>query len=122
LFSFSILLEALSLVVVVLFPSLASMLFLRAASGVYYSFYAIASVAYTVENAPEGQGATILSLYYVTLTAIISLSISPLSGLVYDKLGAYPLYIIATFGTFITWVVLVISQKKSKLSQPIQTI
>jgi MFS family permease len=88
------------------------MLFMRTASGVYYSFYAIASVAYTVENAPAGQGATILSLYYVTLTAIISLFASPLSGLVYDNLGAYPLYIIATLGTFITWVVLVISQQK----------
>ncbi len=117
LFSFAILLEALSLAVVVLWPSLPSMLFLRAASGGYYSFYAIASVAYTVANAPEGQGATILSLYYVTLTAIISLIISPLSGLVYDKWGAYPLYIIGALGTLITWAVLVISQNKPAQAQ-----
>ncbi|NJC94873.1 MAG: hypothetical protein C3F07_07690 [Anaerolineales bacterium] len=112
LFSFSMLLEALALVVVVIFPSLAAILFMRAASGVYYSFYAIASVAYTVEHAPEGQGATILSLYYVTLTAIISLVTAPLSGVVFDALGAYPLYIIAAIGTFLTWAALVISQRK----------
>jgi hypothetical protein len=76
-------------------------------------------VAYTVENAPAGQGATILSLYYVTLAGIISLVTSPLNGLVFDKFGAYPLYIIAAVGTFLTWVALVISQQKPAQAQVI---
>lgn len=89
-----------------------AMLFVRAASGFYYSFYAIASVAYTVENAPEGQGATMLSLYYVTLAGVISLVTSPLTGALFDRFGAYPLYIIAAVGTFLAWVALVVSQQK----------
>lgn len=117
LLSVSILLEAIALSAVVVFPSIVAILFMRAASGLYYSFYAIASVAYTVENAPTGQGATILSLYYVTLAGIISLVTSPLNGLIFDKFGAYPLYIIATVGTFLTWVALVTSHKKPAQAQ-----
>ena len=110
--SVSMLMEAFAISAIAVFPSMTSMLFMRAASGLYYSLYAIASAAYTVENAPEGQGATILSLYYVTLAGIISLVTAPLSGLIFDKLGAYPLYIIATLGTFVAWLALVISQRK----------
>lgn len=113
LLSLSFLLEGIALSVVAVFPSMASILFMRAASGLYYSFYAIASVAYTVDNAPEGQAATMLSLYYVTLAGIISLITAPLSGMIFDKLGAYPLYIIAAIGTLAGWLALIISQKKS---------
>lgn len=113
LLSLSFLLEAIAISVIAVYPSMASILFMRAASGVYYSFYAIASVAYTVDNAPEGQAATMLSLYYITLAGIISLVTAPLSGMIFDKLGAYPLYIIAAIGTFIGWLALVISQNKT---------
>ncbi len=112
LLSASILMEAVALLAIVFFPSMKAMLFVRAASGFYYSFYAIASVAYTVENAPAGQGATMLSLYYVTLAGVISLVTSPLTGALFDKFGAYPLYIIATVGTFLAWAALVVSQQK----------
>ena len=110
--SAAILIEGISLLMIVFVPSMTSMLLLRAASGLYYSFYAIASVAYAVENAPEGQGATILSLYFVTLNSIIGLVTAPLSGVLFDRMGAYPLYIIAAIGTLIAWLALVISQQK----------
>jgi PPP family 3-phenylpropionic acid transporter len=119
--SASILIEGVSLLMVVFAPSMTSMLLLRAASGLYYSFYAIASVAYAVENAPEGQGATILSLYFVTLNSIIGLGTAPLSGTLFDRLGAYPLYIIAAIGTLIAWLALVISQQKPA-AQPVQVL
>jgi MFS family permease len=106
LFTLSILLEALALLVIVISPSMASILFMRAASGLYYSFFAIASIAYTAENAPPAQAATVLSLYFVTLAGIISLVSSPLSGAIYDRAGAYPLYVIATAGTFLAWLIL----------------
>ena len=115
--SASLLIEAISLLGIVLVPSLATILLMRAASGVYYSFYAIASVAYAVENAAEGQGATVLSLYYVTLAGIISLVTAPLSGAIYDRQGAYPLYIIAAAGTFLAWAALALSQQRSVRSE-----
>ena len=53
-----------------------------------------------------------LSLYYVTLAGVISLVTSPLTGALFDRFGAYPLYIIAAVGTFLAWVALVVSQQK----------
>ncbi len=113
LFTLSVLMEALSLLVIGIYPSMASMLFMRAASGLYYSFFVIASVAYTVENAPAGQGATVLSLYFVTLAGIISLVSSPISGAIYDQVGAYPLYLLATAGTLIAWLVLWFTSRRA---------
>jgi len=96
----------------VIFPSLGSLLFTRAASGLYYSFYAIASVAYTVERAPASQAATVLSLYFVTLGGVIALLASPLSGLIFDRGGAYPLYVIAAAGALLAWLILIATQSK----------
>jgi len=112
LLAIGILLEALSGLVVVIFPSLTSLLFMRAASGLYYSFYAIASVAYTVERAPASQAATVLSLYFVTLGGVIALLASPLSGLIFDRGGAYPLYVIAAAGALLAWLILIATQSK----------
>ena len=113
LLAIGILLEALSGLVVVIFPSLGSLLFMRAASGLYYSFYAIASVAYTVERAPASQAATVLSLYFVTLGGVIALLASPLSGLIFDRGGVYPLYVIAAAGALLAWLILIATQAKS---------
>lgn len=121
LLTLSFLFEWIAISVIAIYPSMASILFMRAASGLYYSFFAVASVAYTVNNAPEGQAATILSLYYVTLAGVITLITAPLSGMIFDKLGAYPLYIIAAIGTFAGWLALVISQNKTASIQ-VQTI
>jgi PPP family 3-phenylpropionic acid transporter len=113
--SVSLLIEAVALLAIVIFPGIPAILLMRFLSGLYYSFYAIASVAYAVENAPEGQGATILSLYYVTLNAVIALATAPLSGMLFDRAGAYPLYIIAAIGTLLAWLALTISQQKPAL-------
>lgn len=83
---------------------------MRLGSSVYYSFYAIASIAYAAERAPAGQSATVLSLYFVTLGGLIALIAAPLSGAIYDRLGAYPLYIIAMTGAFGAWLILLLTQ------------
>ena len=77
---------------------------------------AISSVAYASERAPAGQSATVLSLYFVTLGGIIALVASPISGMVFDRLGAYPLYIIAMVGSFAAWLILVFTQNKPSIS------
>lgn len=114
LLSAAILLESLAVLAVVLFPSLQSLLFQRAASGLYYSFYAVASVAYAVEHAPSAQGATVLSLYFVTLAGVISLVASPISGAIFDIGGAHPLYIIAASGAFLSWLILLMTRSPAK--------
>lgn len=112
----ALLIEAFVMSIIVIHPSLSSILFMRLASSFYYSFYAISSVAYASERAPAGQNATVLSLYFVTLGGIIALVASPISGMIFDRLGAYPLYIIAMVGAFAAWLTLVFTQNKSSIS------
>jgi MFS transporter, PPP family, 3-phenylpropionic acid transporter len=104
--------EGLVMGIIVFSPSLNSILFMRLASSVYYSFYAVASIAYASERAPLGQSATVLSLYFVTLGSTISLVASPISGMIFDHLGAYPLYLIAMIGAFGAWLTLIFTQNK----------
>jgi MFS transporter, PPP family, 3-phenylpropionic acid transporter len=104
--------EGLVMSIIVFSPSLNSILFMRLASSVYYSFYAVASIAYASERAPVGQSATVLSLYFVTLGSTISLVASPISGMIFDHLGAYPLYLIAMIGAFASWLTLIFTQNK----------
>lgn len=112
LLTLAILLQGMAILVVVLFPSINSLLFQRAASGVYYSFYAVASVAYATQHAPSGQGATVLTLYFVTLAGVISLVASPISGAIFDKGGAHPLYMISASGAFLSCLVLALTISK----------
>ncbi len=108
--------EALVMSMIVISPSLTSILFMRLASSLYYSFYAVSSIAYASERAPAGQSATVLSLYFVTLGSTIALVASPISGMIFDRLGAYPLYVIAMVGAFAAWLILVFTQTKPSIS------
>ena len=116
LLTIALLIEAFVMSIIVISPSLVSILFMRLASSLYYSFYAIASVAYASERAPAGQSATVLSLYFVTLAGTIALIASPISGMIFDRFGAYPLYMIAMFGAFAAWLILVFTQTKPSIS------
>lgn len=113
LLTLALLIEAFVMGIIVISPSLISILFMRLASSVYYSFYAISSIAYASERAPAGQSATVLSLYFVTLGSTISLVASPITGMIFDRAGAYPLYIIAMVGAFAAWLILVFTQNNS---------
>lgn len=116
LLTIALLIEAFVMSIIVIHPSLNSILFMRLASSLYYSFYAISSIAYASERAPAGQSATVLSLYFVTLAGTIALTASPLSGIIFDRLGAYPLYIIAMVGAFVAWLILIFTQTNRSIS------
>ncbi|MFN8412688.1 MAG: MFS transporter [Anaerolineales bacterium] len=116
LLTLALLIEGIVIGIIVISPSLISLLFMRLASSVYYSFYAVSSIAYASERAPVGQSATVLSLYFVTLGSTISLVASPITGMIFDRVGAYPLYIIAMVGAFAAWLILVFTQKQPSIS------
>ncbi|MGH8247743.1 MAG: hypothetical protein ACREUU_15085 [Gammaproteobacteria bacterium] len=77
----------------------------------HFSMYSVASVAYAVEGAPEGQGSTILALYFVTLRGLVILLASPLGGALFDLFGAYWLYVISLGGNFLGWLILRLSAR-----------
>ncbi len=102
----SMLLQAASFLPVVLVPSIPSFFLLRIMASIALSFNVPAYYHYLVEHAPEGQGGTVISLFDVTLRSGAALLASPLSGILYDSLGAYWLYAIGLGGCLLAWLIL----------------
>lgn len=102
----ALLLQAAGMSLVLIFPSVNAIIGMRAVSGIYYSLYLVASIAYVVRGAPQGRDSTVLALYMVTLRGLVGLVGAPLGGYLYDLFGAYWLYAIALGGTLLGWLTL----------------
>ena len=111
----ALLLQALGMSAVVIFPSVASIFIFRAMQGCSFSLLTVALVAYIVEGAPHGQDATALTLYDVTLHGLVILIASPLSGALFDAVGAYWLYVIAVAGNLLGWLILQLTARQSQI-------
>lgn len=113
----ALLLQALGMVAIVAVPSVASIFIFRAVQGTSFSLLTVAMVAYIVEGAPYGNGATALTLYDVTLHGLVILIASPLSGIFFDLVGAYWLYAIALAGNLIGWLILSITARPPRVTR-----
>jgi len=103
---FALFLQALAYLPVALFPSVISIFVLRVLFSVAFSLNAVSYLNYLVENAPDGQGATVISLFEVTLRGGIGLLAAPLAGLFFDQFGAHGLYWIGMAGSLLAWFIL----------------
>ena len=74
-----------------------------------FSFYTVSVVVFISERAPQGQGTTTQALYLVALAGLTSLIAGPLSGVIFDTVGAYWLYVTASVGYVLGWLVLRVS-------------
>jgi PPP family 3-phenylpropionic acid transporter len=102
----SMLAQAASFLPVVLIPSIPSFFVLRIMASIALSFNVPSYYNYLVESAPEGQGATVVSLFDVTMRSGVGLLAAPLAGFLYDLVGAYWLYPIGLGGCLIAWTIL----------------
>jgi len=103
---FALFLQALAYLPVAFFPSVISIFVLRVLFSVAFSLNAVSYLNYLVENAPDGQGATVISLFEVTLRGGIGLLAAPLAGLFFDQFGAHGLYWIGMAGSLLAWFIL----------------
>lgn len=103
---FAVFLQAIAYAPVVLFPSVVSIFVLRVLFSVAFSLNVVSYLTYLVENAPDGQGATVISLFEVTLRGGVGLMAAPLAGLFFDAFGAHGLYLIGMGGSLLAWAVL----------------
>ena len=108
----SALIYAASKLIVILSPTIPAFFAMRALSGIYYSMFVVASIAYAAEGAPEGQGSTVLALYYVTLLGLTQLVAGPLGGAAFDAFGAYWLFVIAFGGGVLSWLILRLTERR----------
>jgi len=103
---FSFALEVVRLSAVLIAPSIPTLLSVRAVGGVAYSWYVVAVLAYIQRATPERQVTTVLALFNVTLTAFIRITAAPLSGWVFDQVGAYWLYALGVLGAATAWLIM----------------
>jgi PPP family 3-phenylpropionic acid transporter len=113
----ALVLQALGMVSIMVFPSVASIIIFRTVQGCSFSLLTVALVSYIVEGAPHGQDATALTFYDVTLHGLVILIAAPLSGILFDYVGAYWLYAIALAGNLLGWLILSITARQPQVTR-----
>jgi MFS transporter, PPP family, 3-phenylpropionic acid transporter len=83
---------------VLLFPSIETIMIVRFIGGVSFSFLTIASVFLISSRTDPSQTGTVLAIYTVTLAGLVSVLAAPLSGMIFDAVGARWLYALAVTG------------------------
>jgi MFS family permease len=91
---------------VIIAPTVPVILFSHVIDGVAYSFFAVASVLFIAEVAPDRQVTTMMAIFTVTLPSIVRMVSGPVSGWVFDARGAYALYAIGVIGSAVGWVIM----------------
>ena len=95
---FAISLLCLQRATVLLFPAIATIMIVRFIGGVSFSFMTIASVFLISSRTDQSETGTVLAIYTVTLTGLVSMLAAPISGAIFDAIGARWLYALATTG------------------------
>jgi MFS family permease len=83
---------------VLIFPSIAAIMIVRFLGGVSFSFMTISSVFLISSRTEQSETGTILAIYTVTLAGLVSVLAAPVSGAIFDAIGARWLYALATTG------------------------
>jgi len=91
---------------VLVFPTVGSIMVERAGGGIAFSFYVISLTRFVGEQAAPHQLRTVMALYTVTLTNLIGIIAPPLAGVAFDLFGARWLYAVAAGGYLLGWLVL----------------
>jgi PPP family 3-phenylpropionic acid transporter len=93
---------------VLLLPSIATIMIVRFIGGVSFSFMTIASVFLISNRTDPGETGTVLAIYTVTLAGLVSMLAAPVSGAIFDVIGARWLYGLAVggyaIGLFSLWL------------------
>lgn len=96
----SFLVSGAKFVVVLAFPSVWTVMLVRALEGMGLSLYLIGLLTFISEHSPSSQRATLLAFFTVTLAGLISMVGAVVGGVIFDAAGAYWLYGLALVGNF----------------------
>jgi PPP family 3-phenylpropionic acid transporter len=83
---------------VLLLPSIAMIMIVRFIGGVSFSFMTIASVFLISSRTHLSETGTVLAIYTVTLSGLVSVLAAPVNGAIFDIMGARWLYALAACG------------------------
>lgn len=98
-----VMLLALSMIVfqraaVLVFPFIATIMLVRFLGGTSFSFYTIAYMGIISSRTKASETGTVLALYTVTLAGLVNMFAAPISGAIFDAIGARWLYALAMTG------------------------
>ncbi|MBN2085849.1 MAG: MFS transporter [Anaerolineales bacterium] len=83
---------------ILLWPSIPAIVAVRALIGISFSMITVGVVAYVQEHTPHEFQTRAVALYTVVVRNLVFLVVYPLSGVIFDAVGAYWLYAIALAG------------------------
>ncbi len=105
-FLMALLLNVALRIVILLVPSIPTIMIVRAIGGISFSFYTVALIGFISEQCEPQETGTVLAVYTVTLVNLISIIAAPLAGAAYDAWGPRYLYAFAAVGYAIGWSIL----------------
>jgi PPP family 3-phenylpropionic acid transporter len=83
---------------ILLSPTIPALIVVRALIGISFSMITVGVVAYVQEHTPHDQQTSAVALYTVVVRNLVFLVVYPVSGIIFDAVGAYWLYAIALAG------------------------
>ncbi len=83
---------------ILLSPTIPALIAVRALIGISFSMITVGVVAYVQEHTPHEQQTSAVALYTVVVRNLVFLIVYPISGIIFDAVGAYWLYAIALAG------------------------
>jgi PPP family 3-phenylpropionic acid transporter len=107
-------LQGVAILPVVFFPRVESFFILKLLFSMAFAFLVVSYTTFLMQDAPEGQGSTVISLFEVTLRNGVSLVCAPLAGVLFDSIGVHWLYVIAMGGNLLGAAVLVFTTLPAK--------
>lgn len=83
---------------VLFFPAITTIMLVRLMGGISFSFMTIASVFLISSRTDPGETGTVLAIYTVTIAGLVSVLAAPVSGTIFDAVGARWLYAFSVLG------------------------
>ena len=99
--------------VVLLFPSVPTILAMKVVMGLGYSLYTVGIINAIKEHSPPGQLAMMMALFTITLGNLVQIVGGPLAGGIFDAVGAYWLYAFALVAFVLSWLGLRFGRKST---------
>ncbi|HVN15902.1 MAG TPA: MFS transporter [Anaerolineales bacterium] len=100
--------------VVLFFPSIATIMIMRFIGGTAFSLYTVSYIGVISSRTDRNETGTVLALYTVTLASLVNILAAPVSGAIYDLVGARWLYALAASGYIIGAFCLRVGQSRSR--------
>jgi PPP family 3-phenylpropionic acid transporter len=104
----ALIMTALQRSVVLLFPAIATIMIVRFIGGVAFSLYTVSYIGLISSRTNDSETGTVLALYTVTLASLVNILAAPVSGAIFDVIGARWLYALSAsgyaIGAFCVWL------------------